>query len=132
MKFLLDTQIAIWALIDDPRLNQPARKILDSSANQFQFSVGTIWEIAIKRGLKRAGFQYDPREVRRHLLLNGCKELTIQSRHLVEVDSLPLIHPQGLKSTYAVVFAQNSSKARTSSPAICWAVDCSMTKRCIR
>jgi len=92
MKFLLDTQIAIWALIDDPRLNQPARKILDSSANQFQFSVGTIWEIAIKRGLKRAGFQYDPREVRRHLLLNGCKELTIQSRHLVEVDSLPLIH----------------------------------------
>ena len=33
---------------------------------------------------------------------------------------------------HAVVLAQNSSKARTSSPAICCAVDCSMTKRCIR
>ena len=33
---------------------------------------------------------------------------------------------------YAVVLAQNSSKARTSSAAICCAVDCSMTKRCIR
>ena len=33
---------------------------------------------------------------------------------------------------YAVVFAQNSSKARISSPAICCAVACSITKRCIR
>ncbi len=33
---------------------------------------------------------------------------------------------------HAVVLAQNSSKARTSSPAICCAVACSMTKRCIR
>jgi hypothetical protein len=30
-------------------------------------------------------------------------------------------------SSYAVVLAQNSSKARMSSPAICWAVACSMT-----
>lgn len=32
----------------------------------------------------------------------------------------------------AVAFAQSSSKARTSSPAICCAVACSITKRCIR
>ena len=33
---------------------------------------------------------------------------------------------------YAVVLAQNSSKARMSSAAICCAVDCSMTERCMR
>ena len=92
MNFLLDMQIALWALFDDPHLSQEARQILDTPGNLFQFSVCTIWEIAIKRGLKRANFQHDPREIRRHLLVNGCKELTIQSDHVVEVDSLPPIH----------------------------------------
>ncbi len=92
MNFLIDTQVAIWALFDDPHLSQEARQILDDPGNRFQFSVCSIWEIAIKRGLKRPDFQYDPREVRRHLLRNGCTELTIQSQHAVEVDTLPPIH----------------------------------------
>jgi PIN domain nuclease of toxin-antitoxin system len=92
MNYLIDTHLAIWALFDDPRLSQAARRILDASENRFQFSVCSIWEIAIKRRLNRACFQHDPREVRRHLIRNGCTELTIQSEHVVEVDSLPLIH----------------------------------------
>ena len=92
MNFLIDTQLAIWALFDDPRLSRQARRILDSSESRLQFSVCTIWEIAIKRGLNRVGFPHDPREIRKHLLRNGCTELTIQSAHVVEVDSLPPIH----------------------------------------
>ncbi len=92
MNFLLDTQVAIWALFDDPRLSQEARQILDAPESHLQFSGCTIWEIAIKRGLKRAGFRHDPREIRRYLIRNGCEELTIQSEHVAEVDSLPPIH----------------------------------------
>jgi PIN domain nuclease of toxin-antitoxin system len=92
MNYLIDTQLVLWALFDDPRLSQEARQILDAPENRFQFSVSTIWEIAIKRGLNKPGFQIDPREIRRHLLRNGCDELTIQSKHVVEVDSLPPIH----------------------------------------
>jgi PIN domain nuclease of toxin-antitoxin system len=92
MNYLIDTQLAIWALFDDPHLSEKARQILDASENRIQFSVCTIWEIAIKRGLNRADFQHDPREIRRHLIRNGCTELTIQSEHVVEVDSLPPIH----------------------------------------
>jgi PIN domain nuclease of toxin-antitoxin system len=92
MKFLFDTHVAIWTLFNDPRLSQTAREIVSDPGNEFLFSVCNIWEIAIKRGLHAPGFQYDPREIRRYLLRNGCGELTIQSRHAVEVDSLPPIH----------------------------------------
>jgi PIN domain nuclease of toxin-antitoxin system len=83
MRFLFDTHVAIWTLFDDPRLSRAAREILSTPGNEFLFSVCNIWEIAIKRGLNAPGFQHDPR---------GCEELTIQSSHAVEVDSLPSIH----------------------------------------
>jgi len=92
MTFLLDTQVAIWALIDDPRLSIDARRILDDSGNRLHFSVCSIWEIAIKRGLNRPDFQHDPRLIRRTLLRYGCSEIPIESTHAFEVESLPLIH----------------------------------------
>jgi PIN domain nuclease of toxin-antitoxin system len=92
MRFLVDTQIAIWALLDDGRLSEPAREALGDLTNECIFSVSSIWEMAIKRALKKPGFLHDPREIRRQLLANGYNELTIQSRHVIEVDSLPHIH----------------------------------------
>jgi PIN domain nuclease of toxin-antitoxin system len=92
VKFLLDTQFVIWVPIDSRRISRQAREILSDPANEFSFSVSSIWEVAIKRGLRRQDFQFDPREVRRLLVENGYEELTLQSRHAVAVDSLPLIH----------------------------------------
>jgi PIN domain nuclease of toxin-antitoxin system len=92
MTFLLDTQITIWALLDDRRLSSQAREILSNRENEFSFSVCTLWEIAIKRGLKKPDFQYDPREIQRFLIRHGCEELAIQSEHVLKVESLPPIH----------------------------------------
>jgi len=92
MRFLVDTQIAIWALLDDARLSEPAREALGDLGNECIFSVSSIWEIAIKRALKKRGFLHDPREIRRQLLANGYVELDILGRHVVAVDSLPHIH----------------------------------------
>ena len=92
MRFLLDTHFAIWVTIDSPRISSEARKILLNPGNDFVFSVSSIWEIAIKRGLGRLDFPYDPREIRRQLIKNGHEELVIDSRHVVLVDSLAPIH----------------------------------------
>jgi PIN domain nuclease of toxin-antitoxin system len=92
MRFLFDTQVAIWTLFNDRRLSPAAREIVINPGNKFVFSVCNIWEIAIKRGLRSPDFQHNPREIRQYLLRNGCEELPIQSRHVVEVDSLPPIH----------------------------------------
>ena len=92
MRFLLDTHFVVWVPIDDHRISRQARTILNDPANQFVFSVSSIWEIAIKKGLGRPDFPHDPREMRKQLIENGYAELTIESRHVVLVDSMPPIH----------------------------------------
>jgi PIN domain nuclease of toxin-antitoxin system len=92
VKFLLDTHFVLWVPINAPQISSGARRILIDPTNQFIFSVSSIWEIAIKKGLGRPDFPHDPREMRRQLIENGYDELTIESRHAVMVDSMPPIH----------------------------------------
>jgi PIN domain nuclease of toxin-antitoxin system len=92
MRFLLDTHFVLWVPINAREISSEARKVLLNPDNQFVFSVSSIWEIAIKKGLGRPDFPHDPREMRKLLIENGYGELTIESRHVVMVDSMPAIH----------------------------------------
>jgi PIN domain nuclease of toxin-antitoxin system len=92
MKLLLDTHLLLWAAGQPERLPKTARALLGDSGNELTFSVASIWEIAIKHGLKRDDFLVDPRVLRRGLLENGYVELPIASEHAVAIDTLPPIH----------------------------------------
>ena len=92
MKLLLDTHLLLWAAGAPERLSATARALIDDPANTPIFSVASLWEIAIKRGLGRPDFEVDPRRLRRGLLDNGYEELPITSAHVVAVDALPPIH----------------------------------------
>lgn len=92
MKLLLDTHILLWAAGAPAKLSEKARDLIDDSANELLFSVASLWEISIKRGLGRADFEADPRLLRRGLLDHGYDELPIASNHVVAIDSLPAIH----------------------------------------
>jgi PIN domain nuclease of toxin-antitoxin system len=92
MKFLVDTQVALWAFFEQRRLSAPARTILEDRGNSLVFSTAILWEIAIKRALGKKGFQFDPRLLRRALLDDGYQELPVLGQHAVEVDTLPPIH----------------------------------------
>lgn len=92
MKFLLDTQILLWAAGEPKRLSPAARKLLNSPENELLFSAASLWEIAIKRGLGRKDFVVEPRLLRRGLLDNGYIELAITSQHAVSIDNLPPLH----------------------------------------
>jgi PIN domain nuclease of toxin-antitoxin system len=56
------------------------------------FSIASVWELAIKRGLGRTDFRVDPRVLRRRLLDNGYSELPITSEHVLAIENLPSIH----------------------------------------
>ena len=92
MKLLLDTHLLLWAASAPERLSATARALIDDPANTPIFSVASLWEIAIKRGLGRPDFEVDPRRLRRGLLDNGYEELAITSAHVMAVDALPPIH----------------------------------------
>lgn len=92
MKLLLDTHLLLWAAMDAVRLPAVAREMIEDDANASVFSVASIWEVAIKRGLDRPDFQVDPRLFRRGLLDNGYAELPILGPHAAAVGGLPTIY----------------------------------------
>ena len=92
MKLLLDTHLLLWAAGQSHRLPAAARELVCDPENDLLFSVASLWEIAIKRGLGRADFQVDPRVLRRGLLDNGYGELAIAGEHAMAVEGLPPIH----------------------------------------
>jgi PIN domain nuclease of toxin-antitoxin system len=54
MRLLLDTQVLLWWVADDPALSKPARKLIAKGPEVFA-SAASAWEIAIKRGAGEAG-----------------------------------------------------------------------------
>lgn len=92
MKVLLDTHLLLWSSEDASQLSTAAIAIIDDPGITLVFSVVSIWEVAIKRGLGRANFRTDSRVLRRALLDNGYEELTVLGAHTVAVEGLPPIH----------------------------------------
>ena len=92
MRFLLDTHFILWLPIGGRGISRTAHSLLKDPANEFVFSVASMWEIALKRARYQGEFAYDPREIRRQMLENGFEELTIRGSHVIAVDSLALIH----------------------------------------
>jgi PIN domain nuclease of toxin-antitoxin system len=92
VRVLLDTHLLLWASVRPDLLPDAARILFDDSDNELFFSVVSVWEVAIKRGLGRRDFQVDPSVLRHGLIENGYGELTITSHHAVAVSLLPPIH----------------------------------------
>jgi PIN domain nuclease of toxin-antitoxin system len=47
MKYLLDTHIWLWSLLEPEKLNKAMREVLENPANEFFISPITVWEILI-------------------------------------------------------------------------------------
>jgi PIN domain nuclease of toxin-antitoxin system len=92
LRLLLDTHLLLWAAGQPDRLSPDARSLIADPANDLIFSVASLWEITIKRGLGRADFRVEPRVLRRGLRDNGYGELAITADHTLAVDLLPPIH----------------------------------------
>jgi PIN domain nuclease of toxin-antitoxin system len=92
VKLLLDTQLLLCAAGQPEKLSAEARALLEAPDNELLFSVASVWEITIKKGLGREDFRVEPRVLRRGLLDNGYVELPITSQHAVGVDGLPALH----------------------------------------
>ena len=92
MKLLLDTHIVLWAAGQPEKLSKSARTLLTTPENDLFFSVASMWEIEIKRGLGREDFKVNPRRLRKMLIANGYTELAIDAEHVFTVETLPLLH----------------------------------------
>ena len=53
MKLLLDTHTFLWHADGDPQMSSTATALLIDPANELFLSMATVWEIAIKMGLRK-------------------------------------------------------------------------------
>jgi PIN domain nuclease of toxin-antitoxin system len=58
MKLLIDTQVFIWLINDDPRLGKKSLHILSDPDNQLNLSYFSIFEMTIKASIGK--LDYDP------------------------------------------------------------------------
>ena len=89
MRFLINTQIFIWAVVDSDRLGEHARRIMLDATEVF-VSAASIWEIAIKAKLGK--LEGDPCAFAAAIVESGFRELVITARYACMVHELPLYH----------------------------------------
>ena len=90
--YLLDTNVLLAALLAPERLPQAVASGLASAANTVYFSSASIWEVAIKRSLNRADFDFSPQDIHRLALDTGFAELMVKGEDCYPVANLPWHH----------------------------------------
>jgi len=89
MRILLDTQVFIWVIQDNPRLSQAARDTI-LGASEVYVSAASIWEIAIKARLGKIAA--DPVRMIQAITESGFSELSITAQHAAAIEQLPDHH----------------------------------------
>ena len=92
MRLLLDTNVALWAIIADDRLGGRATLLIADRSNTVWVSVATLWEIAIKHAVRRGEMPVSAETARRHFDQAGYRILDIRPEHALRVEQLPPIH----------------------------------------
>jgi PIN domain nuclease of toxin-antitoxin system len=92
VRLLLDTHLLLWAAAKSAKLPPDVRELVEDPANDAYFSAASVWEIAIKRALRRADFTVDPAEFLKALPSMGFIELPVSAAHAARVAKLPNLH----------------------------------------
>ncbi|MCM1258638.1 MAG: type II toxin-antitoxin system VapC family toxin [Roseburia sp.] len=85
---LIDTHIAIWAVLNYPKLPKQAKDIVLDRENEIFYSTASVWKITVKHMLHP-----DKLHINGKLLERGCEEngylvLPILNKHISALETL--------------------------------------------
>ncbi len=89
MKYLLDTHVIIWALEENPLLSQEASEAIVNSDHQIFYSTVSLWEIAIKRSIKKLKLNYTIPAIAEELDNQSLFFLPLDVPSIEEAEKLP-------------------------------------------
>ncbi len=89
MNILLDTHILIWALEDNPKLSDVAKREIINGKNVIFVSIASVWEISIK---KTMGKLIAPDNLFQEIEQHRFTLLDINFDHAQLAGELPSIH----------------------------------------
>lgn len=88
MNILLDTHIAVWAIVNDPRLTKRARDIILDADNSIYVSAVSVLEVNNKRKSKKNNLDFTTEEFIQYCNDAGYIELPLHSKHLAAENTL--------------------------------------------
>ena len=88
MRLLLDTHVVLWWLLDDVRLSDETKALIDEEPDVY-LSAASVWEIAIKQAV---GKLKEPAGLPERLRDSEFNDLPIRTEHAIVAGRLPLIH----------------------------------------
>ena len=93
MKFLIDTNIFLFAIEDSKRLSKKAILLLEDESNELFLSQASLWEITIKHSIGKLQFVDGLKKT----MDQGIEKLDLQmmpirSNHIYRVSELPFHH----------------------------------------
>jgi PIN domain nuclease of toxin-antitoxin system len=87
--FLLDTHIFVWAMESNKLLPESIKNKIANPNNKVFVSVASIWEIIIKRNLKKIKVDFD---IETSIEKAGIEIIPIETSHALEIEKLPHHH----------------------------------------
>ena len=90
MNLLLDTHVALWAIVDSPKLTEKARELIQSPKTAVWISAASVWEIAIKHALARGDMPVASQDAVRYFRESGYRFLAVEAEHAVLSKDCPL------------------------------------------
>lgn len=89
MRYLLDTHVILWWLMEPEKIHAKAQKIIRDKSNTIFISSVSFWEMAIKKSIGRLTLPHNLLEA---TAIEGFKILPIMPEECIGVADLPLIH----------------------------------------
>lgn len=93
MRVLLDTNVFLWYILGDERLNQTTLEVIENPDNEVLLSTVSLWEMAIKLKIGKLKFEFSWSQLLTEKILgNDLTILEISSNHIEPLLALPLYH----------------------------------------
>lgn len=88
MNILLDTHIAIWALIDSPKLTRKARDLIIDPDNTIYYSVVSVWEVMLKHAVHPESIDLTAEVFSAACNEAGFVSLELKEKHVLEAETV--------------------------------------------
>ncbi len=88
MKILLDTHILLWAISNDARLPEKARKLIENEENEIYYSIVSLWEVEIKRLAHPDAMPVSARQLAGYCEQSDFQRLLVREKHIFALEGL--------------------------------------------
>lgn len=88
MNLLLDTHIALWAILDDELLPQKARDLILNTANEIYYSSVSTWEVLLKHSSDPKNLYITVKQFIERCQYSGFISVNLSDKHISAVETL--------------------------------------------